>query len=418
MNRQINAMEVENKIGNRCKHFVIRKKRFCKMTLKSGSDYCGEHQKVSDTTLSDASKVGQRIICPLDQKHTCYAHNLKKHLKICNARPKTIEPFVSKGINYRDVASSLEEDYFKLLNEFDVKEIKITVRKVNNVNDNLIEGQLTQKISKFQLIEEEMSKPEFGDKSKKHLKQASSILGLLCEYNLMKPNSLYIEFGAGRGQLSYWLALATNADEKSKIIIIEKSSPKHKKDNKISRHSDKIKRIRADISDLVLDKLDLVNEVNQIVGITKHLCGAATDLALRCLINTKQCNSKVDGGVFTFCCHHRCRWIPYTGKIFFQENGLDIDDFVIMCGMASWATCGTGLSRNEKHISGDELKQNERDIEIGLSRSDKEEVGRRSKTIINWGRLKYMEKHGFMCKLHYYVNSNVSLENSCIAFHK
>jgi tRNA:m4X modification enzyme len=44
-----------------------------------------------------------------------------------------------------------------------------------------------------------MSKSEYGDKSKKHLKQASAILGLLREYSLLNPNTCYIEFGAGRG---------------------------------------------------------------------------------------------------------------------------------------------------------------------------------------------------------------------------
>lgn len=402
---------------NKCKHFVARKKRFCKMTVKSGQEYCGEHQKISDKTSPDGNQLGLRIVCPLDRKHTCYAHNLKKHLKICNARLKTVEAYIVKDFNYKDNPNDPDDD-FKLLNEFNTNEIKETIKKVDNVYKNLIEGQITEKLTEFKLIEEEMSKPEFGDKTKKHLKQASSILGLLKENNLMQPSSLYIEFGAGRGQLSYWLALATETDDNSKIIIIEKSSPKHKKDNKISRNSDKIKRIRADIADLVLDKLDTVGEINHIVGVTKHLCGAATDLALRCLVNTKQCNDKVKGGVFTFCCHHRCRWVSYTGKLFFQENSFNVDDFIIMCGMASWATCGTGLSRTEKHINVDNLRQNERDIEIGLSRSEKEEVGRRSKIILNWGRLKYMEQQGFSCKLHYYVNTSISLENVCIVFVK
>lgn len=403
------TLEVQN-----CKHFVIRKKRFCKMTVKAGQEYCGEHQKPCEVSEGEKD-IRIRIVCPLDRKHTCYAHNLKKHLKICNARPKTTEPYISKDINYSDDHNA-PEDFFKLLSEYGTNDIKATIKKVDNVYKKIEE--ITEKISEFKIIEDEMAKPEYGDKTKKHLKQASSILGLLKEYSLMEPMSLYIEFGAGRGQLSYWLALATETDEKTKIVIVERSSPKHKKDNKISRNSDKITRIRADISDLVLDELVMAKEATNIVGVTKHLCGAATDLALRCLVNTKQCHSKIKGGVFTFCCHHRCRWVPYTGKVFFQEHGLDINDFILMCGMASWATCGTGLSRTEKHIKGDDLKQNERDIEIGLSRSEKEQVGWMCKTILNWGRLHYMEKQGFSCKLHYYVDKSISLENNCIVFSK
>lgn len=402
----------------KCKHFVLRKKRYCKMTVKIGHEYCGEHQKPLESVSADNDQQGLRIVCPLDRKHTCYAHNLKKHLKICNARPKAVESYISKGINYSDEPNTLVDDSGKLLSEFDTKCIKQTIERVRKVFENIPEDKITKKFLEFDIIEKEMLKPDYGNKTKKHLKQASSILGILKEYDLMKPSSLFIEFGAGRGALSYWLALATNFDEKSKIVIVEKASPKHKKDNKIAMTSDKIKRIRADISDLVLDNLEIVNETNYIVGVTKHLCGAATDLALRCLVNTKAFNEKVKGGVFTFCCHHRCRWIPYTGKNFFEENNLNVTDFTIMCAMASWATCGTGLSRNEKHISGDELKQNNRDVEIGLTRSEKEEIGRISKIILNWGRLCYMEKHSYSCKLHYYVDQTVSLENMCISFYK
>lgn len=411
-------MEATQTQENMCKHFVLRKKRFCKMTVKLGQEYCGEHQKTPIGMDPNGEQSGIRIVCPLDRKHTCYAHNLKKHLKICNARPKALESYISKDINFTDATNVPIFDYFKHLHEFDTTEIKETITKVDNVFKKILEAKVTENISKCEIVEKEMSKPEFGDKTKKHLKQASSILGLLKEYDLMQPASLYIEFGAGRGQLSYWLALATETDDNTKIVIVEKASPKHKKDNKISKTSNKIRRIRADISDLVLDNLDVVSETSHIIGVTKHLCGAATDLALRCLVNTTKFKAKIKGGVFTFCCHHRCRWSPYSGKNFFLENNLNVNDFIIMCSMASWATCGTGLSRTEKHISGDELKQNQRDIEIGLSRSEKEEVGRRSKIILNWGRLKYMEKEGFTCKLHYYVDSAVSPENTCIVFYK
>lgn len=53
-----------------CKHFVIRKKRFCKMTVKSGEEYCGEHQKIVEREAADESDRNSklRIVCPLDRK--------------------------------------------------------------------------------------------------------------------------------------------------------------------------------------------------------------------------------------------------------------------------------------------------------------------------------------------------------------
>lgn len=51
----------------------------------------------------------------------------------------------------------------------------------------------------FPAVEEEMNKPEYGDKAKKHFTQASAILGLLEQYGMFQDKTCYIEFGAGRG---------------------------------------------------------------------------------------------------------------------------------------------------------------------------------------------------------------------------
>nr|CAH7724761.1 unnamed protein product [Callosobruchus chinensis] len=402
-----------------CKYFVLRKKRYCKMTVKPGEEYCGEHQKVDTSKICGTPENNIRIVCPLDKKHTCYAHKLKKHLKICNARPKATQPYISKGINSGMDMDNADEfiDSYKLLSSFPVTDIRNTILKVNKIYETIVSKVLSHKISSNNIVEQMIIKPEHGDKAKKHLIQNSSILGLLQEYNLIQPSTCYIEFGAGRGQLSFWLAHAVNVQESSSILLIEKASPKHKKDNKLARNSDSIKRIRADISDVVLDKLDNVEKSKNIVGVTKHLCGVATDLALRCLSNATQ--NKVAGGVFTFCCHHRCCWTPYTGKQFFQENNLTMQDFYIMCGMASWATCGSGLSRERRKVENMEhLKQSDRDVEIGLTRDEKAEVGRRSKNVINYGRLFYLSQLGLKCHLHYYVDTQVTLENVCIVAYR
>ncbi|XP_072379376.1 tRNA:m(4)X modification enzyme TRM13 homolog [Diabrotica undecimpunctata] len=416
--KKCEATVPENDNNNcHCSFFVLRKKRYCKMTVKEGEAYCGEHKKISsDVPETEVTKDSPtRIICPLDGKHTCYAHNLKKHLKICNARPKPTAPYISKGINNCGSDEADMDNSYNLLSTFSEADIVKTIAKVNGIYQELIKEKITEKQLKNNLLEEEMSKPDYGPKTKKHLQQVSSILGLIKEYGMMKPETCYIEFGAGRGQLSFWLAKMIEDDDTSKILLVERASPKHKKDNKLAKTSDKVCRIRADISDIVLDKVDVITNSSNIIGVTKHLCGEATDLAVRSLGNIKENNWKVGGCILTFCCHHRCRWVPYTGKDFFKENNLGKTDFDIMCGMASWATCGTGLSRElRKHVSETDLKPNERDVIMGLTRQEKEEVGRKSKNILNWGRLHFLEKLNFKCYLHHYVDQTVTLENVCI----
>lgn len=72
----------------------------------------------------------------------------------------------------------------------------------------------------------------------------------------------------------------------------------------------------------------------------------------------------VKGIAMAFCCHHRCFWSIYTGKDFFMENKLTRDDFDAMCGMVSWATCGSGLGRDKQlnECNVNTFKQNERYI--------------------------------------------------------
>lgn len=52
--------------------------------------------------------------------------------------------------------------------------------------------------------------------------------------------------------------------------------------------------------------------------------------------------------------------------------------------------------------------------EAGLTRQDKEEIGRKCKRIIDWGRKTYLEERGFRCLLHFYVKEDVSPENVCL----
>jgi tRNA:m4X modification enzyme len=79
-----------------------------------------------------------------------------------------------------------------------------------------------------------------------------------------------------QGQLSYWLAQAMEPSAESSFVLVERSSPKHKRDNKLDKSDDKVQRVRADIADLVLDKMETVSKRGSIVGVTKHLCGDAT----------------------------------------------------------------------------------------------------------------------------------------------
>lgn len=62
-----------------------------------------------------------------------------------------------------------------------------------------IKNNITELISKNVYVEEEIKKPEYGPKTLKHLKQASSLIGIMQKYQLFKTDTCYIELGAGKG---------------------------------------------------------------------------------------------------------------------------------------------------------------------------------------------------------------------------
>ena len=69
-----------------------------------------------------------------------------------------------------------------------------------------------------------------------------------------------MEFGSGRGQLTFWLAEATSGNPGCcDFLLVDRASHRHKFDNKL-RAELSVQRVRADIQDLVLGKVPTVQE--------------------------------------------------------------------------------------------------------------------------------------------------------------
>ncbi|XP_040580244.1 tRNA:m(4)X modification enzyme TRM13 homolog [Lepeophtheirus salmonis] len=352
-----------------CGYFLERKKRNCRMTVRKGENFCGEHAL-------------ERVACPLDPKHTVDKQKLKKHILKCPSRPPDDpEPYYSKNVN-----ASTDED---------IPEISI-----HDVNDDVILDLICRvKSIKISVRKDIRSHSavcrDIG--SQKHILQNASILSHLqrCEDI---SDSIFVEFGSGRGELTYWL---TKTNPNKKYFLVDKASQRRKFDNKLKNEDDSIcvRRIRTDIADLVLGKID---EAKAVVGLSKHLCGAATDLALRCLSSS---SSKVKGVIIALCCHHRCSWSSYAGKTFYKKH-FEPNEFYLIRGLTSWATCGTDKSK--------ETINEGKPQRFKFSIEEKEEIGRMAKRILDFGRLEYLRErvpHLSTTELIQYTESDISLEN-------
>ncbi|XP_050069835.1 tRNA:m(4)X modification enzyme TRM13 homolog [Anopheles maculipalpis] len=404
----------------RCQFFVQRKKRYCKMTVGNGKVYCGEHEPTNAGNATDPA-TSDRIPCPFDPKHTISAAKKEKHMKICNARPPAEQqPYIVPEINSTSDVDEVPGDAAS--NVADVKlsdmppdRLIALIAKINQLYDGSVEALLKEQSPRHEILAQELTLEHYGPQTLKHLTQSSALLGLLETYECLANDTAYVEFGAGKGQVAYWLARIVETQlENCKVLLVDRASHRHKKDNKIETR-EIVQRVRADIADLELGQLNLLESSRKIVGIGKHLCGGATDLALRCLVRSGKGESgvsRVKGCLFALCCHHRCEWRTFAGKSFLLANGIEREDFECIVRMVSWAVCGTGRSR-ERQANGPPDEESKQD-RCGLTRTEREAVGRKCKRVLDAARLHYMEQHGYDGQLRYYVTSEITPENVCL----
>ncbi|CAK1542434.1 unnamed protein product [Leptosia nina] len=420
-----------------CQFFVLRKKRLCRMTVRPGHSYCGEHQPDPG---ADGNNVDSRIPCPNDPKHTCFASKLAKHLTICNARLEEHPAYIQKNVN------TITEDSppKKSLTEIPLLELRALTKKVNQLFEQYVQNEIETLTDRdiHPVVVEEFALSGRTESSLRHLRQVSRLMYVIEEEEMVQESTCYVELGAGKGQLSYFAWQAWCATSKnSRVLCVERASLRHKHDNKIrnilresnpkSTNSaqandgnisimDESTRLRADLAHLLLHAVPSVEICKNVVGFAKHLCGVATDYSLRCLVSPGVI-SKTQGILIATCCHHRCQRDGYVANEHLLDLGLNAEEFNIILGVVSWATCGDGRSRSKKtepkETSSDRSPDTTTTVGskgLGLSREEREEIGRRAKALLDWGRVLYLRKCGFSAHLAHYVPNTVSLENICI----
>lgn len=380
-----------------CHAWIQRKKRFCKMTVGKKRKYCGEHA-TSEAELTD----DPRVPCPLDPKHSVNEKNLEKHLKVCNAKvPEVLPAYIKLRCNIDEDVSADDGKSFRL-QELPQHELDSVIKIVTNLFDSQIAGAIETNYLTHEVLNQELANETYGHEKRKHIIQTSSILGIMKKENFLQPRTCFIEYGAGKAALTFWLATAVKTLVGAKVLVVDRASHRHKKDNLI-RDRDLVERIRADIADLSLKGLDMLSGCDSLVGVSKHLCGGATDLALRCMVRGNEDGVKSNGFLICVCCHHQCTWETFVGKDWLIKNNIDKKTFGIMIKIVSWCTCGDGLSR-EKSVN--EEKEAERKLT--------EEIGWKCKRVLDQARLEFMVQNGYDAKLSFYAEKSVTLENICI----
>lgn len=172
----------------RCHFFVKRKKRNCRMLVKPGKKFCGEHALDKDNPdFQNPNLSVKRIPCPYDPKHSCEETKLESHLKKCRAKPLPPPIYCEKGINGSFEEDSGDEKPLRIGTVSDEK-LMAVIGTIERVYETIKEH-FTERILTHPVVEEEMQDhPSFGPSVRKHLKQNSSLLGHLNEAELLKVN--------------------------------------------------------------------------------------------------------------------------------------------------------------------------------------------------------------------------------------
>ena len=251
---------------------------------------------------------------------------------------------------------------------------------------------------------------------RRHYAQFAAIVTAMKQYGLVHAtptnSPVYVEFGAGRGYLSHFLS---DTCENLDIILLERRAYRFKAERSMRERAGSILRLQVDIKDVVLHGLERLNS-REFIGFGKHLCGAATDYALRACFSPPSANFGKErlakGFAVATCCHHLCSWDSYINRPFLVQMGFDLNEFHLLTKISSWATLSDahgGVYRNQTGHS---------NCELALRPVEKLMLGRRAKLILDEGRVRWLLSLGLKAKLLTYVDASVSPENILLLVHE
>jgi tRNA:m4X modification enzyme len=447
-----------------CCFLIPHKQRLCNMSRSPDSRYCGNHmylteeaqvKAVGETTAT--TLLDERVACPLDPTHTVFVRNLDAHVKKCNAKKYQDElhalPYYKDNCNGGEIVDDCHKQ-----KHVDLEQL---VSKVHKVFENvelhplfdIEQSELYDQIDNA--IRVTLGGEQTSFKQTRHTDQDIAIVHQLIKHQLLTPTNflrgqpnaeeqqsassatnrdLFLEFGAGKGLLG--LAVHVS-DPQAYLVFIERSSNRKKVDKTLNDRNFRLfERVRMDIRHCYVPCLPCVQspvsktDSKRATIIAKHLCGLASDLAIRSLSHYKSDLPRKRGVGIATCCHHACSFQDYVGKDWLTEQQITIEEFNILKHWSAWATVDRTAdyrkpkvevdSGGNKDISnGMDFMDTEHAVPMvgesmrpkGITHEDMLVVGRKVKRIFDFGRIKYLREVLKMdARLVHYCDSKLSPE--------
>eukprot|EP00064_Thunnus_orientalis_P017092 superscaffoldBa00003539_g17169 len=449
------AAPLPGMLPGRCAFFVEKKKRFCKMIVGKGKTFCGEHATMVyyveniNAGSADGDETLQQVTPPLLQ--VCLCERSRTQLQSLVDKLKTAATgelrgrspggagAAGKGAELCGVRSRSRETVS--LDPRGPEDLRAPehLRRLAAAAGGALQHSLqvrggVSSTAAALVVQQIHNITKMADEEPPDI--LTTYQKLLFIFPSERRSRVF------RGICEGLVTIATYLKEETSTMIRMGVDGKHQ-DAGVE-----FERLQVDIQHLDLSKVPQIKHKKlPLVGVGKHLCGAATDLALRCLLETPEPRETepppkrlkpseehpgldpspvqgpglVQGVAVALCCHHRCEWRHYVGQQFFLQRGLGAAEFSAFCRMSSWATCGLRPT-NQDRPPGDPTNQRgddeehepteETDAVNGfLSADERQQVGRLCKLLIDCGRLHFLQNKGFNGKLTRYISSDITLEN-------
>mmetsp|Transcript_35310 Transcript_35310/g.117003 ORF Transcript_35310/g.117003 Transcript_35310/m.117003 type:complete len:373 (+) Transcript_35310:58-1176(+) len=239
-------------------------------------------------------------------------------------------------------------------------------------------------------------------KRERHRLQRRAIAEQLAELGALGRGRCIVELGAGNGELSLALAEAHRDAVRSDTLVLldQGSKPKGRSghgrlaaDTALEGHFASVTRLKVGLEhvDLAALREEVAPSSSGLVVLAKHLCGAASDYALRASVAASVAASADPLELLlATCCHHRCSWRDFVNRPSLRSAGLadgfGAAEFERLCRVSS-----RGVNAQESTVRAD--------------------VGRRAKDVLDEARAEYLRSHGFEARLSTFVDASVTPEN-------
>ena len=388
------------------KEYVNCKFPICKN--KSNLELCEVH-----LPLNEIGPHGKMVLCP-ECNDKMGEETLKKHLDKCkNLLQKKLKPisdddiitpriWIKKNIKINDIPEEIIKKLEKIINEnYDKFNIKISKKLL--YNNNIINEDFKNIFRKEQLI----------GKNSKNIFQEISIFENAKNSNLISKdnNNIIIELGCGSAELSKIFHMGCKNNSSHILIDRMKYSSRNKFDknilDKLNESNQKnnlnnfLIREIIDIKDIDIKNyinIEKEKEDNNIIFISKHLCGNAFELSINKIISYYKYikEKKIDknnkiGIIIATCCHYLLNCISYCNFEYIKNNlNINKEEFDLMVRLSSWGTL--------------------KDFE-----SEHFKLGKKIKNIIDKGRCEYLKLNGFKnVEIIEYIDSLYTKENTLI----